>query len=74
MGLDGLSAAIIPTAKSDPFSNSNSPFFHGQSKHGQYRDGSALLQIRETNRDREAISNSKRVALNPNELDGKSQV
>ena len=27
------------------------------------------MQIRETNRDREAISNSKRVALNPNELE-----
>ena len=34
MGLDGLSAAIIPTAKSDSISNSNSPFFHGQRKHG----------------------------------------
>ena len=69
--MDGLSTSIIPAAKSDfKLSNSNSPFFPGQRKDGQYSGGSALLQICETNRDREAaISNSKSVELNPNELD-----
>ena len=39
MGLDGLSAAIIPTAKSDPFSNSNSPFFADKEKMGSREMG-----------------------------------
>ena len=39
MGLDGLSAAIIPTAKSDPFSNSNSPFFADKENMGSREMG-----------------------------------
>ena len=77
MGLDGLSTAIIPTAKSDPFSNSNSPFFadkensnspffRGQRKHGLGVPYCRFERQMVTEKRSQIQSVSKR---NPDELD-----
>ena len=77
MGLDGLSAAIIPTAKSDPFSNSNSPFFADKENMGSREMGVPYCRLERqmvTEKRSQIQSVSRWILMNWKRLDCKSQV